>query len=287
MSANGSQAEHWRPFVQAFVDAYGLGVRLSEDPVSPPQTEVEASPNHGPVVVLCSPHPDDEMLTGALPLRLLRQCGARVVNLALTLGSAPARQEARWQELLAACQVVGFHCRALPTPTGFVLKDGPGGRGWHEAVGNLAALLDELGPGLLFLPHREDHHPAHVMAHHLVTAALARHARPVLTAETEYWRPMAAPNLLVGLEADDLCRLLAALARHRGEIARNPYHLTFPARLLDNVRRGAELVAGPASGRPGFLFGELYRLCRWRTDGPQALAPGWLGPGDSPAALLP
>ena len=41
-----------------------------------------------PKVLIFSPHPDDEVIIGALPLRLLREFGVRVVNVAVTLGSA-------------------------------------------------------------------------------------------------------------------------------------------------------------------------------------------------------
>ena len=109
-----------------------------------------------------------------------------------------------------------------------------------------------------------------------------------LAVETEYWQAMPAPNLLLGLGSEDEARLLAALACHRGEIARNPYHLTHPARLLDNVRRGAELVRSSLARRPGFLLGELYRLSFWRQGGNQALdlTDGWLGPEQDLAGLF-
>jgi hypothetical protein len=53
---------------------------------------------------------------------------------------------------------------------------------------------------------------------------------------------------------------------HAGEVARNPYHLTLPAWMMDNVRRGSELVSGPGAAAPGFAFAALYRLSR-RTPG--------------------
>jgi hypothetical protein len=36
-----------------------------------------------------------------------------------------------------------------------------------------------------------------------------------------------------------------------------------PAWLVDNVRRGAELVGGPGGAAPDFLFGALYRFQKW------------------------
>ena len=180
--------------------------------------------------------------------------------------------------------MVGFECRRFPAPPGFDLKAGAKGKGWSAAVDILLALLDELDPTMVFLPHGQDHHPAHVQASRLVSAALRlftmERKDPLKAVETEYWRPMAAPNLLVGVSAEDLALLLAAVACHRGEIARNPYHLTYPARLMDAVRRGAELVASASTTRPDFVFGELYRLSVWRRGRRRTLAfkEGRLGP---------
>jgi len=279
------EADCWLPYVQAYVQAYELGARLSSEPAgtSPSPCEIRDGLGETPLVVLCSPHPDDEMLTGALPLRMRRELGARVVNVAVTLGSDRSRQDSRWQELQAACTLAGFECRQLALPLGFNLKAGQLDPGWQDAVQALADVFAGLSPDLVVLPHAEDHHPAHVATHGLVTAALASSTAfgaAVTAVETEYWRPMAAPNLLVGLGLQDLAWQLAALACHRGEIERNPYHLTQPARMMDTVRRGAELVKGGGPGRPGFLFGELYRLVRWQQGKEQIMTGGlgWVGP---------
>lgn len=293
-------AAHWLPFVQAFVLAYKQGEGLSaERRPHPADQRIEAVASHPspngqktPLILLCSPHPDDETLTGALPLRLLREQGARVVNLAVTLGSNQARQGERWSELLEACAVLGFDCQRLPMPADFDLKAGKGAKGWQAALQILGEYLASLRPDFVSHPHALDRHPAHAATSQLVAEALARWTESghftTLALETEYWQPMSAPNLLIGLSSADEACLLAALACHRGEIARNPYHLTHPARLLDNVRRGAELVRSSLAARPDFLFGELYRLSVWREgrNQPLDLAEGWLGPGQELSILL-
>ena len=48
-----------------------------------------------PVTLIFSPHPDDECIIGGLPLRLMREAGVRVVNVAVTLGSNKERQQPR------------------------------------------------------------------------------------------------------------------------------------------------------------------------------------------------
>jgi hypothetical protein len=74
---------------------------------------------------------------------------------------------------------------------------------------------------------------------------------------------MDAPNLMVESSAADVADLVAALSLHEGEVARNAYHLRLPAWMIDNVRRGAELVGGQGGTAPRFAFATLYRLRRW------------------------
>ena len=151
MSADRVQESiyRWLSFVQAFVAAYELGVRLSGgQDLEPTHTACPSDfptlsrPHKSPLVILCSPHPDDEMLTGVLPLRMLREQGARVINLSMTLGSSAARQAERWVELQEACAVVGFDCQRLRTPLAFDLKAGAElelilvpGRAWWRPCG--------------------------------------------------------------------------------------------------------------------------------------------------------
>ena len=61
-----------------------------------------------PRALIFSPHPDDECIIGALALRLQREAGFRIVNVAVTQGSNKARQAGRWKELEAACDYLEF-----------------------------------------------------------------------------------------------------------------------------------------------------------------------------------
>src|SRR5947199_10581056 len=75
---------------------------------------------------------------------------------------------------------------------------------------------------------------------------------------------MNDPNLMVEISARDLTDLITATTFHIGGVKRNPYHLLLPAWMLDNVRRGSELVGGQGGAAPDFTFAALYRLRRWR-----------------------
>ncbi|MFW5882736.1 MAG: PIG-L deacetylase family protein, partial [Verrucomicrobiota bacterium] len=120
--------------------------------------------------------------------------------------------------------------------------------------------IKEAQPAALFYPHAVDGHPAHIATHRLLNEALTHLPTRPPCFETEYWQAMRAPNLLVESSTEQVERLVAALAQHTGEVQRNPYHRRLPAWLIDNVRRGAELLGGTgADGLPDLTFGTLYR----------------------------
>src|SRR5689334_9397366 len=73
----------------------------------PPHNRPAPAPN-APTALILSPHPDDECIIGGLALRLQREAGLRVINVAVTLGSKKERQEGRWNELQNACGRLGF-----------------------------------------------------------------------------------------------------------------------------------------------------------------------------------
>ncbi|MFC0407615.1 PIG-L deacetylase family protein [Roseomonas elaeocarpi] len=217
--------------------------------------------------LIFAPHPDDEVIVGALALRLQRELGFRVTDVAVTLGSNLARRPGRLAELRAACRALGF-ALALPVPDGLSginpRAEQAEPENWEAAVAAVAALLEAHRPAVVFLPHEHDWNVTHTGTHRLVLAAMRRlPALRCLTVETEFWGAMAAPNLMVESSAEDVAELVSALALHRGEVARNPYHLRLPAWMIDNVRRGAELVGGQGGTAPDLAFATLYRLRRW------------------------
>jgi LmbE family N-acetylglucosaminyl deacetylase len=205
-------------------------------------------------ILLFSPHPDDECITGLLPLRLLRESGRQVINVPVTFGSDTRRQAERAAELDKACAYLGFHVHA-------------GREGWQALDAEGAArVIAEFRPEIIFLPHEGDRHPTHVSTHFTVRDALGRQepSFSCLLVETEYWGAMDDPNLMVAGDARSVADLVAATSLHSGEVARNPYHLLLPAWMQDNVRRGSELVLEQGSIAPDFTFATLYRLRTWR-----------------------
>ena len=216
--------------------------------------------------LIFAPHPDDEVIIGGLPLRLLRELKIDVVNVAVTLGSRADRQAERWQELKNCCDYIGFGLVA-PAERGLeginpVAKEKDPQR-WSSSVEAIAKLLNDYQPSIVFFPHDDDWNKTHIGVHRLLVEALGSSGLACLVVETEFWGAMDAPNLMVESSAADVADLVAALSLHVGEVARNAYHLRLPAWMIDNVRRGAELVGGQGGAAPRFAFATLYRLRRW------------------------
>ncbi len=235
---------------------------------SQPTVRRDKIPAHVPTALIFSPHPDDECIIGGLALRLKRESKWNVLNVAVTLGSKKERQSARLRELKKACAQLGFGL-ILPAKTGLehiTLESRKRNRThWKKAVRVVAEILAVHRPRVLFIPHENDGHPVHVGTHFLVLDALKTlpagfHCYVV---ETEFWGQMAEPNLLIELSVADVAQLVGALTCHAGEVRRNAYHARLPAWLIDNVRRGAELVGGQGGVAPEFVFGAIYRLSEW------------------------
>jgi N-acetylglucosamine malate deacetylase 1 len=255
----------YRAFVDGFASLLTETKPLNESGLVPlPRPPVPAD---APKVLIFAPHPDDEVIIGGLPLRLLRELKMNVVNVAVTLGSRVDRQAERWQELKNCCNYIGFGL--VSTGERGLERINPAGREkdperWASSVEVIVKLLTEHQPSIVFFPHDDDWNQTHLGVHHLLVEALGASGLSCLTVETEFWGAMDTPNLLVESTAADVADLVAALSLHVGEVARNAYHLRLPAWMIDNVRRGAELVGGQGGAAPEFAFATLYRLRRWQ-----------------------
>jgi len=239
-------------------------------PVSKTDAAVGMQSSLSPVL-LFSPHPDDESITGLLPLRLLREEGRPVIDIAVTLGSNEKRREQRANELEAACRVLGFAVEHLTgtQKTSERLRDFMEGKGTGDEalVEEVAAVLDRHRPALVLYPHARDRHPTHVAVARLLEQALTRYsvkASPVLAAETECWQPMPDSNLAVEGDPRQVAMLCEAIAQHAGEVARNPFHLRQPVRLMENFFRAGELIRGFGGDCGRISFAELYTLFCYR-----------------------
>ena len=278
-------------FVSSFARLVADGKSLPLG-VLPPHRQPKPNPD-APAALVFSPHPDDECLVGGLALRLMRESGMRIINVAVTQGSNPGRQEARGRELKNACGWLGFELkqtapRGLEKITLQTRANDP--HRWRESVKIIAGTLVRHQPRAIFFPHELDWNGTHVGTHFLVVDALRTLPADFqsLIVETEYWEPMSSPNLMVELGVDDVADLVSALSFHIGEVSRNPYHLRLPAWLLDNVRRGAEVAGGQGGPAPDFTFAALYRLRRWKNGGIEKVFAGGrtISASENPAAIF-
>ena len=233
------------------------------DPLPKPQL----SPN-APKALFFAPHPDDETIVGAMALRILREAGMELINVAVTQGSKKERQTARLAELQNACRFIGYGLQTtgpcgLEKVTPKTRQNDP--QLWAGMVKIIADILQQRQPRVILFPHERDWNGTHIGTHYLVTDALKQMPASFecFTIETEFWGAMDDPNLMIEVSAQDLADLIAATTFHVGEVARNPYHLSLPAWMMDNVRRGAEVCGGQGGAAPDFGFAALYRLRKW------------------------
>ena len=257
------------PYVKFVADT----VKLMEDAKSlqlgglPPAPRPEI-PADAPAALFFSPHPDDECISGALALRVAREGKMKLVNVAVTLGSKKDRQSERLKELKEACEFLGYGLeetgpRGLEKVTPKTRRSDP--PLWKSMTETIAGILTKYQPRIIFFPHDRDWNGTHLGVHHLVMDALR--SMPAnfecYLVETEFWGAMDDPNLMIEVSEQDLADLIAATTFHVGEVQRNPYHLLLPAWMMDNVRRGAEIVGGQGGAAPDFRFAALYRLQKW------------------------
>lgn len=208
-------------------------------------------------VLLFSPHPDDECITGLLPLRLMREAGKQIINIPVTYGNNEDRQAGRAVELENACGYLGW--KSFRDVENLLALD----------CADVVRILKKFKPEIIFMPHSKDWNVRHVFTHFLVVEALEQmdSSFSCTVVETEFWGAMDDPNLMVEADAQLVADLVAATSLHVEEVARNPYHLLLPAWMQDNVRRGGELVGGQGSAAPDFSFATLYRLRKWKNGG--------------------
>jgi LmbE family N-acetylglucosaminyl deacetylase len=245
-----------------------------------------------PAVLVFSPHPDDECIVGALPLRIRRELAYRVAVVAVTQGSKVERQAARLQELRDATGFLGFDLITTKEGglTGINLKTRETKPSeWAESVEVIAAIIRDRRPRIIFMPHEADGNPTHIGTHYLVMDALQRlgdaFSGPVV--EFEFWGALPDPNLMVQSSPVDVADLVAAVGFHVGEVERNPYHVLLSAWMSDNVRRGGELVGGFGNAVPNYNFATLYRMRRWNgRELEPVLTSGMLVPADANLAAV-
>src|SRR5881296_861505 len=165
----------YQTFVADYARLLAQGAKLPLGEQSPPRHAPLRE--NAPKALIFSPHPDDEVIIGGLPLRLRRELGWNVINVAVTQGSNRARQPERLKELTACCDYIGFGL-AQTAENGLEdvnvkCRTNDSAR-WNCAVERITQILREHQPRLIFFPHDDDWNSTHIGTHHLVVDALGR-----------------------------------------------------------------------------------------------------------------
>src|SRR6266478_3911801 len=163
---------------------------------------------HAPKALFFAPHPDDECIAGGLALRLLREAGMNVIDVAVTQGRHKERQAERYRELKNACLYLGFEVQTTgPNGLDHITPDAreQDRPAWNENTTVIANILEASQPRVICFPHAKDWHNTHIGTHFLVMDALKRMPAgfECYLVETEFWGQMTAPNLMVEISEED------------------------------------------------------------------------------------
>ena len=219
----------------------------------------------GPTVLWFAPHPDDECIQGGWALRLRKE-GCNVIDVAVTLGSNKARQLGREAELKNACEYMnfGFHVSVPGVGLEHVTKKEreANPEEWQKKVAVVKDIITKYNPAIIGVPHKGDWNGTHIGTHYVVEDAVRELNYQGVFLETEFWGAMDKPNLMCELQPEEVAALMTGISFHVGEVSRNPYHLSLPGWMIDNVRRGGEIVGGQGGDVPDFTFAAIYNVSR-------------------------
>lgn len=218
------------------------------------------------------------MIGAPATLMALRDAGWRVVNVACSLGR-PEQAARREAELREACGLAGFELRIPERPV--AISAGDDQTAAHAALLELAGEeIDELRPRIVVSPGPDDRHHGHRLVAHAVGAAIGDRPPAALRWWTwVLWGSLPKPTLATAFDAARLEEILAALAAHRSQLARNDYRRLVRARAEMNASLAAELLFGfGAATPPGVSYVELLTEVAF-ADGRRLLGrPRWLDP---------
>ena len=286
-----TELQAYQSFVDNFLALHKDATNLPLGTSSPaPKVEYKNS-----TCLLFAPHPDDEGIIGALPLRLRQEENVKVINVAVTLGSNKDRQAGRKAELIKACDTLGFELLIAGNQTSGLEKVTPATRdndaaAWQEKVDIIKAIVKEHQPDYVICPHDDDFNSSHIGTHYVLIDALKQLAAEqedfaTVVIESEFWGIMKEPNLLVGVTSEDEARMIYSVSAHTGEVERNPYHIKHPCRMHDNVLRASEVIGGQGGEGAAIDFGMIYRASTFAKGELTPCANKVLAPSDSLAYL--
>lgn len=203
-------------------------------------------------------HPDDvEIGMGATVAGMVRS-GMRVGIVDLTNGEPTpyGSPEIRAKESAAAAAVLGVERVTLSQPNRYLFDT-------VEARQELAEVIREHAPRLLFIPFAEDAHPDHIAASQIASAArfYAKLTKTEMAGDPHYparvYRYMAVhmnlvrePSFVVDV-SPDMPKKLEALECYESQFSSNPRNATLIGTMSDLARYWGSRI-GVAAGEPFF-----------------------------------
>lgn len=210
-------------------------------------------------------HPDDVEIGMGATIAGMARAGLRVVIVDLTDGEPTPKgtHETRMAEAAEAARILGVERRTLTQPNRYLTDT-------VEARTELAEVLRELQPRVLFAPYPVDAHPDHVAASAIAEAArfYAKFTKTEMTGEPHYahrlyhymavhLRLFERPSFVIDV-SDDLATKLVALEAYASQFSENDRN----AGVIPMMRGAAEMwggLIGTAAGEP-FYTRELVGL---------------------------
>jgi len=205
-------------------------------------------------------HPDDvEIGMGATVAKMARQ-GARVVIVDLTNGEPTPHgsPEIRAVESADAARILGVSRRTLSGRNRYLMDT-------VEARTELAEVIRELRPRVLFMPYGDDAHPDHIAASSIALAArfYSKFTKTEMTGTPVFpervyrymavhQRIVAEPSFIVEV-SDDLDTKLAAIRAYASQFSANPAN----ADVIELMRQTALMWGGlgrVSAGEPFFAL---------------------------------
>src|SRR5690606_29163151 len=93
---------------------------------------------------------------------------------------------------------------------------------WARNVARTAELIAEHRPHIIIVPHGNDFNTTHLGTNMLVMEALAQLGSSFTcqVAQTEFWFPLANPNVMLEVDEKLAADLVGAISFHIGEVER-------------------------------------------------------------------
>lgn len=158
--------------------------------------ELKAPP--GERVLICAPHPDDDVIGCGGAIALLRQRGKQV-DIVYRYDVAPKR----WEEACAGAAILGVSVERLH---------------WAKTDTELCQIIQELKPDTIYLPSGIDNHKDHVALHRTV---IGNATADITLVNYEVWTPVFFNKVL---SIDEVIQQKqAAIRAHKSQLKDRDY----------------------------------------------------------------